>query len=476
MRAFAWSVTALGWAALCLLVLITPVPSWPVLVFFWLSAILLTALIVPLPTRAHQAPDLAVVAAGLIVIGPVYTAAVMGSAYLISHGLLRRRSYVSVLFNSGQLIVSILFAGGFFGLLHPAHPDLHVPLLVTRMDITFVGVLVGSVLTYVLFNNLLISTMMAGTRGQSIGSVIVPNVLSGFTNNMIFATIGVSLALISRNAIPADPILLIIPLVLVGYILMIHSTREEAHHELAVLERIGRGLLTLDPEGLYQTMYEQIRAIMPVDAFYVALFDADQDTIAVDFLIDAGQRFPNRPLAVSPTLREVLTTRTPRLVNRSSADLQRATRPSEMQWRVGTDRPSASLLFVPIVKDLQVMGVLSVQSYVMNAYKTRHLHLIEAVATQAASAIENARVFEGSRRGLQRLTTLQRISSVIVSSLEMDKVLQAIADSSRQVLDVTKCAIYLGDDSQGEITGVYSQGLSAAYVDAMRPPQRSPCP
>ncbi len=468
MGAFAWSVTAAGWAALVALLFITSVPSWPVILFFWVTAVVMTSLTVQMPRGGYQAPDLAVVAAGLIEIGPVYIALVMGTAYLISHRIIRRRSYSSALFSSGQAVVSILFAGGFFSALHPKHPDVHMPFAFPSMDVTFVSVLVGSLLTYMLFNSLLVSTMIASTKGQSIGSVMVPNVLWGFANNMVFATIGVTMALISRNAIPPEPILLIIPLVLVGYILMIYSTREEAHQELAVLERIGRGLLTLDREELYQTMYEQVRAVMPVDTFYVSLFDADHDTLAMDYLIDSGTRFPNRPSRFSPRLREVVTTRTSKLINRLSDDLERASDPVEKQWRVGTDRPSASLIFAPIVKGDQVIGVLSVQSYTTNAYKRRHLRLIEALATQAASAIENARLFETNRRGLDRLTMLQRISSVVVSSLEMDKVFQAIAESARQVLDVTRCAIYLRDEQTGTITGVYSRGLSERYVEAVK--------
>jgi diguanylate cyclase (GGDEF)-like protein len=50
----------------------------------------------------------------------------------------------------------------------------------------------------------------------------------------------------------------------------------------------------------------------------------------------------------------------------------------------------------------------------------------------------------------------------------MDKVLQAIAESARQVLDVTRCAIYLRDEQTGTITGIYSRGLSERYVDAVK--------
>ncbi len=468
MRLHAWTVAVAGWGALIALLAITPTPPAVLLALFWSLAVVTTWLIVPLPRGGYQSPGLTVIASGLVLLGPVYTALVMGTGVILGNGILRRRPYLTTVFNSGQYILSILVAGGIFSMVHPAHPDIRGPLFGGVADTTFLVVLSASVLVYVLVNSLFVSNMVAAAQGQSVTSVYVPNVLWALVNNLVFATLGTVLALISRRALSPETILVTIPLVLVGYIWMLYSTREEAHQDLAVVAHIGRGLMTLDLEQLYQTMYEQIREVMPADAFYVALGDPERDTLTLEFFIDSGERFPKRELQLSSMVSEVVARRTSKLINRSAGELARTQPQEEVLKRVGrTDRRSASLLFVPIVKGTQVIGVLSVQSYSRNAYSERHVRVIEAIATQAATAIENARLFESSRRGLQRLTTLQRISSVIASNFEMDKVLKAIVESSRQILEVDRCAIYLGDERTG-VTDVFAHGLSAAYIEAVK--------
>lgn len=468
MRVHAWSVAVVGWGVLCALLVITPAPPWGLLALFWSLAVVTTWLIVPLPRGGYQSPGVAIVAAGLVLMGPVYTALVLGSGVILGNGILRRRPYLSTVFNSGQYILSILVAGAIFTLLHPEHPNFLGPPFAGILDVAFVGVLTVSLIAYVLVNSLFVSHRVALRVGQPVLSVFVPNFLWATVNNVVFSTLGVVIALLTLHALPPGTILVTIPLALVGYILLLYSTREEAHRDLEVVARIGRGLMTLDLEQLYQTMYEQIREIMRADVFYVALHDAEREALTLEFLVESGERSPKGELQFSPAVREVVAHRTSKLLNQTVQEPPRAQPEEGVLSRVGgTERQSASLLFVPIVKGPQVIGVLSVQSVTGNAYTERHLRLIEAIATQAATAIENARLFESSRRGLERLTTLQRITSVIASNLEMDRVVQAIVESSRQVFEVDRCAIYLGDERAG-MTDVYAHGLSPAYMDAVK--------
>ncbi len=469
MRVYVWSVAAVGWGVLLALLAITPAPPGSVLALLWALSVVTSWLIVPLPRGGYQSPSIAVVAAGLVLVGPVYTALVLGLGVILGNGVLRRRPHLTTLFNTGQYILSILFAGAIATVLHPGHPDLRGTLFANPIDTTYLIILTVAMLSYMVTNSLFVSSMVAATHGEPVFSVFLPNILRASVNNWIFTALGIVVALITRHALPPGMMLVTIPLVLVGYILMLYSTREEAHRELAVLERIGRGLMTLDLDELYQTMYDQIRDIMPVDVFYVAHADGEQDALAMEFFVDGGERTPRRELRLNSALREVVAHRTSQLINRTSAELARE-QPSEAlpSGIGGSGRRSASRLFAPIVKGPQVIGVLSVQSYSPNAYTERHLRLIEAIATQAATAIENARLFEANRRGLDRLTTLQRISSVIASSLEMEKVVQAIAESSRQVLEVDRCAVYLGTEGADAVASVYAHGLSAAYVEAVK--------
>ncbi len=469
MRVQSWSVAVAGWGVLIPLLVITPAPPVGALVLFLVLAIVTRWIIVPLPRGGYQSPGLAVVTAGIVFLGPVHTALTMGAGVVLGNGIVRRRPYLTNLFNSGQFILSILFAGAVFQAAHPEHPTVLAPLFTGAADPSFILAFASAVLGYILINTLFVSARVAARESKPVLSVFVPNLLWAFVNNLVFASLGVVLALIIRHALPTGAVLVTIPLVLMAYILMLYSTHEEAHRELAVVERIGRELMTLDLEQVYETMYEQIREVMSADTFYVALYDAARDALTLEFLMDSGERFPKREMRFSRAVREVVTQRASKWINRTPIEMAATLSRDEELARIGrTDRRSASLLFAPIVKGPQVIGLLSVQSYEYTAYTERHLRVLEAIATQAATAIENARLFESSRRSVERLTTLQEISSVIASNLEMEKVLQSIVESSRQVLEVDRCAIYLGTEQTGEITDVHARGLSESYLDAVK--------
>src|SRR3989449_789111 len=159
--------------------------------------------------------------------------------------------------------------------------------------------------------------------------------------------------------------------------------------------------------------------------------------------------------------RAILEGGTPRLIHLTPRDLAA---PDPLP-RIGeVNRRSASMLFVPVLRGKQVIGLVSVQSYTLNAYTSQDMRLMKTIAAQVATAIDNARLFESSRRSVERLTSLQQIANAIAGSLKMEDVLAAIAGGARQVLAVDRCAIYLGDEQRG-LVNAYAHGLPPEYSD-----------
>ncbi len=465
MRVYTWAVALVGWGLLLPLLYLAPVP--PLLLFglLGLLAIIAEGLMVPLPRGGYQSAGLAVAAVALSNVGPVYTALVMSVGVAVGNGLVHRRPLLTTVFNSGQAILSALLAGVVFVVLHREPGGLFTPLFTGRADPPFLWSFFAAVLAYILVSSLLVSGRVAMRRRMGFADVLTANVGWELLISLAFAAFGLLPALVQMDGLPPAVLLFSAPLLIVPYILMLHTSREHAHRELQVMERIGRALMTLDLEQLFQTMYEQVRQIISADAFYVALYDAQRDLLSFEFLVDSGERFPRQTREVTPTIREVLHTRVPIRRNLSPKELAR----DDPLGQAGqTEQRSTSLLYVPIATGTQVIGLLSVRSHAFVGYSERDQQLLAAIATQAATAIENARLFAASHRNVERLTTLQRISSVIASNLEMDKVLEAIVESSRQVLDVDRCAIYLGTEQAGVITDVYAHGLSATSIEAIK--------
>lgn len=163
---------------------------------------------------------------------------------------------------------------------------------------------------------------------------------------------------------------------------------------LTTLNEIGRAVTsTLDLGELYEVIYRQVRRVMEVDGFFVALYHADKQTVELPYIVDDGERFP--PVAITlndgPTSQCIKEGR-PLIFNPNSED----DLPQAMT--VGSqERLVRSIIVVPMILDGKVIGAISAQSYGLWAYGVEQETLLVTIASQAAVAVENARLYQRTR-------------------------------------------------------------------------------
>lgn len=173
---------------------------------------------------------------------------------------------------------------------------------------------------------------------------------------------------------------------------LLYAGVEERASQLAGLYEIGKVVsATLDPEELYGVLYRETRQLMDADAFFVALISPDQDTLRFVFRMDGGQRDPTETTAASTGLSGYLiATREPLMADRARL----VTLGIEEEVSATHKRQAESVLGVPLVREGRVLGVMSTQSYRVNAYTRQHLELFVAIANQAAIAVENTKLHQ----------------------------------------------------------------------------------
>lgn len=127
---------------------------------------------------------------------------------------------------------------------------------------------------------------------------------------------------------------------------------------------------------------------------------------------------------------------------------------------LNTDPSIRSLLVAPLIAKSRVIGTLSVDSTAVDAFAASDEHLLTIVAAQAASAIENAQLYEAEkrraeelRRAYEELKELDRLKSQFVQNIShelrtpltfikgyvdlfLDEALGPINDRQRQSLEV----------------------------------------
>jgi len=111
-----------------------------------------------------------------------------------------------------------------------------------------------------------------------------------------------------------------------------------------------------------------------------------------------------------------------------------------------------SELAVPIWLKDQVIGVLDVQSAELGAFDEEDLFALQTLADQVSVAIENARLYEETRKHTQelrrraeRLALLNSISTTISSGLELDRILQAAVKGLATIFEVDRWGVVLFD-------------------------------
>ncbi|MCL4508796.1 MAG: GAF domain-containing protein [Chloroflexi bacterium] len=135
-----------------------------------------------------------------------------------------------------------------------------------------------------------------------------------------------------------------------------------------------------------------------------------------------------------------------------------------------------SMLSVPIVVFTvhKLVGVLNVQTVQVRDWTTAETAFLESVSGQIALAIENARLYretdEQLRRKVEQMTTLQRVSALVASSLDVQEVLDLIVTYLKDLGRADKCSVFVLDDQIGAYRIASSKGLSEGYRERVRVP------
>jgi PAS domain S-box-containing protein len=132
---------------------------------------------------------------------------------------------------------------------------------------------------------------------------------------------------------------------------------------------------------------------------------------------------------------------------------------------IETDSSVRSQLGVPVRIGERVIGVINVEHPGLDAFDEEDQQALEALAAQAAIAIDNARLFESEQQRVRHLELVSSVAQEVSSSLDLEKVLNALVDGLARSLEVEQCAIAVFDE-KGEYGDVEAECLEEGCVPA----------
>lgn len=215
--------------------------------------------------------------------------------------------------------------------------------------------------------------------------------------------------------------------------------------ELAVLNEMSRALSAQqNVDGVVEIVYEYTARLMDASNFYVALYDSAQDEIEFVMDITKGQTrwHSGKRRAGNGLTEHLLRTRQPLLMpNNIRQHLERL-------GITAIGGEAQSWLGVPMIIGDQAIGVIGLQSYTTpDVYSEQHLRLLTAISSQAAIAIESARLFEQVQSRARQEQILREVTARVFTAVDAESILRATAQEIHQHLGL-EAFIYLEEEIQ----------------------------
>ncbi|PSB12417.1 guanylate cyclase [Pleurocapsa sp. CCALA 161] len=148
------------------------------------------------------------------------------------------------------------------------------------------------------------------------------------------------------------------------------------------------------------------------------------------------------PIAENPILQALLYKK--KTINLADLEQQKALARYELPWHA----KARALMIVPLLVDEEIIGSITLrQSDSSRLWTTAEIELAEAVAAQAAIAINQVLAHQQVQELAQKETTINRINNTIRSSLEPPVMFAAIAKELGSALKVDGCTLSLWTQS-----------------------------
>ncbi len=253
--------------------------------------------------------------------------------------------------------------------------------------------------------------------------------------------------------------------------------QERSHAaELATLNSLSQALTAqLDVEQVLEEAYRGVSRLLDATSFYIALYDPDKDDVT--FSIDVAEGKVHK----SSVTRQAGKGLTEHILRTQKPVLIREDVPTWLE-EMGIEpigRTAHSWLGVPLTIGDQTLGVMAVQSYTAaTSYDEHDQDLLMAVASQAAIAIHNARLYEQARteiverrraqerahRRADMLSVLHETALDLVAQRDLPDLLRAITVRVVSLLEARGAGIYLYRPATDDLELTISADPKSDYV------------
>ncbi|MFY8000987.1 MAG: ATP-binding protein [Candidatus Kapaibacteriota bacterium] len=204
---------------------------------------------------------------------------------------------------------------------------------------------------------------------------------------------------------------------------------EESYKTTQILSDIGREIASsLNIETVFAKLYERVNLLMDADGFVIGLVDKNQRFLHYTYIIENGQRLDAAVVELSDTSR----------LSVQCYHEQREILDNDRITTAVIGFIPHSVMFVPLIVEDRCIGILSAQAIQAGAYKPHHLTLLSAIASTAATALDNAAAYKTIEEQSDLLQ--QQAQEIQITNTALQEQLETLRRTQTQLAQAEKMA------------------------------------
>lgn len=225
------------------------------------------------------------------------------------------------------------------------------------------------------------------------------------------------------------------------------ESREEEISRLNALNRISRLISSeISLDALLEKVYEHVDSIIHPQNFSITLYHEETDSFEAILKYERGVRKRRYSFPADRGLSsQVFFKKKPILTD----DYLKECRHQGIE---PYGPATKSWLGVPIVEKGKAIGCIYVYDYERSdAFDKHDLELLSTIAGQTAVVVENVRHYKALKQRVEELELLFQIGQSVVSTFDLDLVLEHIVKMLKSKFGHEKCAILFMDEAANEL-------------------------
>lgn len=196
---------------------------------------------------------------------------------------------------------------------------------------------------------------------------------------------------------------------------------EKARGDIIILSEIGREIsASLDIEAIQKVFYAHVAKLMDADVYGIGMVDWDERIVSFDKVLDRGTPTKNYFLSLDENTE--LTSRcilhAQELIIDQFDDDNKLVHLSHQETLNGNRQDGSEVtrtnsgIYVPMLIDDQVIGVITVLSARPHAYNSTHLDMLRTLGAYAAVALDKARAYDRLKLAQTKLVEQEKLAAL----------------------------------------------------------------